>query len=406
MALACMAGNAAEHATMRVGARDATERHDASRRPVTMHYTGSGRFGQPQAVFAGLASIPTPPRGHVAVEQGGAAKLPAQSRPEPRKPRFTSYREQLRMSGAHALRSVTDCRLAPEVASDLASMTQQAPTCRDPEAYEKMWRSLLADSMYFPDYSARELDLIAEFLGQMLNFNLLPPGPPLCSALQCIIGALRSPKGSKMLRFALRTLEPLQARLGDFPSLVEELGRHPLYKCAQSPEATSVAYIGKAAPNAFAGKSVHQLQPSPTGEACLLFAPIAAASPAEVHPAVPLPMYVRSPWAPQGPATPSPVGLQPPSSEVWLAEALRQQPVARGPVLDAAGQPEGVPSRPGVKAQEGGGSGECPGVAGRPARTADRQRGRVSQPFQGQGTRTAAGAPLRRQRRRQQQQQQ
>merc|ERR1719336_1499614 len=86
-----------------------------------------------------------------------------------------------------------------------------------------MIQSLLAERRYFPAYPPKELEITAEFLGQMLRFDLLPPGPLLCSALRCVIAALRSPEGSKMFRFGRRALEQFQSRLNDFPGLLEEL---------------------------------------------------------------------------------------------------------------------------------------------------------------------------------------
>jgi len=114
-----------------------------------------------------------------------------------------------------------------------------------------MVQNLLAERRYFQTYPPRELDLTAEFLGQMLRFDLLPPGPLLCAALRCVIAALRSPEGSNMLRFGQKALNQFESRLSDFPGLLEELTR-PSLRPENGSAVASASGQNSAAPRATA----------------------------------------------------------------------------------------------------------------------------------------------------------
>lgn len=112
-------------------------------------------------------------------------------------------------------------------------------------------RNLLAEWRYFPSYPERELNLTAEFLGQLLRCDVLPPGP-LYDALRCVVAALRSPAGSKMFRFGCRALEQFESRLQCFPELLEELVR-PLPVGGGAREAPQSLWPPAGAPVASAG---------------------------------------------------------------------------------------------------------------------------------------------------------
>jgi len=210
-----------------------------------------------------------------------------------------TYREQLRVSGDELRRHV-GCRLPAELANALANMTQSlvhAAISRNGLAYEDMLKCLLADSMNFPQYPPKELDLIAEFLGlMMMRFAIVPPGPLHSSVLNCIIAALRSHKSSPIFKFAIRALDQFKSRLTDFPLLVEELDRHRPQKESQAAEGSSVAYVCKVPPCAPAVPTVAWSTPAVPGPQRFVIAPLPGRT---ERPPCLVPMYVCTAWVPE-----------------------------------------------------------------------------------------------------------
>jgi len=107
-----------------------------------------------------------------------------------------------------------------ELVSTMRNDTQ--PSGRQNQVYAWMVHVLLAETMHFHAFPPPELDITAVFIGQMLQFNLLPPGNQ-CKALRCVISALRSPAGTPMSRFGRLALDQFKGRLSAFPGILNEL---------------------------------------------------------------------------------------------------------------------------------------------------------------------------------------
>lgn len=100
-----------------------------------------------------------------------------------------------------------------------------AQTPRDGQqfrVYASMVRNLVDEHQHFPKYPQYELDLTAELIGQLLHQDLIPE-TLLSTTLRCIIGAIRSPEDSKMLRFGKLALNQFRNRLEQFPGLLDEI---------------------------------------------------------------------------------------------------------------------------------------------------------------------------------------
>jgi hypothetical protein len=97
----------------------------------------------------------------------------------------------------------------------LVRFSKSPPGNYERRIYECMVDHLLSERQHFPTYPKSELDLTADFLGQLLQYDLIPSGTQLGHAMRCIIGALRCPEGSKMLRFGKRALEQFKSRLSE-----------------------------------------------------------------------------------------------------------------------------------------------------------------------------------------------
>mmetsp|Transcript_53949 Transcript_53949/g.157455 ORF Transcript_53949/g.157455 Transcript_53949/m.157455 type:complete len:480 (+) Transcript_53949:58-1497(+) len=236
-----------------------------------------------------LAAIPSPARGGGLREQSHAEAFGPEGGRSAGGQQFPCGQKQPQANGEPRV----DGRLPPLLLRELASLSGRLPAppggqpaCR---ALAELLGALLADGSSFPEYPDWELDLVAEFMGRALHSKLLPPGPLLSSAQTCIIAALRSPLGSKMTRFALRVLDQLEARIHDFPSLIEELKAFRLRKDRQPLNATSIPYACKLYPDSAECSVGHGLPGSRAGNAAAL-APVACSS-VDVYLAV-LPMYV------------------------------------------------------------------------------------------------------------------
>jgi len=258
------------------------------------------------------------------------------------------------------------------VVRDLATMAKScspAVVGHNLHAYEDMLQALLADSCFFPQYALWELDLVAELLGRMLHFSLLPPGPLLCSALNCIVAALRSPLGSKMTRFAVKALEQLQSGICNFPSLLDELHRLRFRKDGQRLHAALLPYVCRAYRDTVAG---HLGCGAPGGGPAGGGRESSPLECAGLEGAPLLPMYVHS-FLSGGAAAPPEAG----------------RPGARGPGTEAAARTPRRTQRRESKGSAARGSPRSSGSEGTPPAPgkASRAATRKGRPGQGPGSR-------------------
>jgi CCR4-NOT transcription complex subunit 1 len=92
------------------------------------------------------------------------------------------------------------------------------------EVYSRVVSRLLDESRLFPKYSLHDLNITAEFLGLLINHDLVHASD-LDLAHSCVLEALRRPMHTKMFRFGVLALEQFLDRLPAFPALCQDLAR-------------------------------------------------------------------------------------------------------------------------------------------------------------------------------------
>lgn len=109
---------------------------------------------------------------------------------------------------------------------DMLVRFQASPHDRDKEVLQCMVRNLLEEYRFFHQYPDRELLITAQFIGGIVERNVVQNLPQLGMALRCILEALRQ-KDGKMFFFGITALDKMKSRLYTYPNYSEFLKTIP-----------------------------------------------------------------------------------------------------------------------------------------------------------------------------------
>lgn len=104
---------------------------------------------------------------------------------------------------------------------DMLVRFQASPHDRDKEVLQCMVRNLLEEYRFFGQYPDRELLITAQFIGGIVERNVIQNLTQLGLALRCILEALR--KDGKMFFFGITALDKMKTRLHTYPNYSEYL---------------------------------------------------------------------------------------------------------------------------------------------------------------------------------------
>lgn len=112
---------------------------------------------------------------------------------------------------------------------DMLQRFQMSPHDRDKEVLQCMIRNLLEEYRFFPQYPDRELQITAQFIGGIVDRNIVSNLTQLGLALRYVLEGLRK-EGTKMYFFGITALDRFKTKLHLYPNYSEYVKQVPHFE--------------------------------------------------------------------------------------------------------------------------------------------------------------------------------